>query len=214
LLRNDISMKMVLPKEWSSLNDYEAELKHKYAQRFRKARKVWQQLQVRELGAEEVETYSKSIFELYLQVAQNQSLSLGLLNASYLPVLKRQASDALCVWGIFEKNRMIAFASAWQSVSRLDMFYIGLNYEMKESYQLYFNILFFALEQAIQMGKSELVLGRTALEAKARLGCTPDYLNTFLFIKHPILRFLLQKLQHRLGENGLEWEQRHPFKLK
>ncbi|MBS1643913.1 MAG: hypothetical protein JST36_02655 [Bacteroidetes bacterium] len=212
LLRNDISMKMAIPQEWSSLKDYEAELKHKYAQRFRKARKVWQQLQVRELDAEEVGTYSKSIFELYSQVAQHQPLSLGLLNASYLPVLKKQASDALCVWGIFEKDQMIAFASAWQSASRLDMFYIGFNYELKDSYQLYFNILFFALDQAISRGKSELVLGRTALEAKARLGCKPEYLNTFLLVKSPLVTYLLSRVQQRLGTKGQEWERRHPFK--
>ena len=93
-----------------------------------------------------------------------------------------------------------------------DMFYIGFDYARNSELQLYFNILFFSIEQAIQFRKPQLILGRTALEAKARVGCLPIYLNTFLHIPNSLLSRIVGGLQNKLGESGSEWEQRHPFK--
>ncbi|MEO6832687.1 MAG: hypothetical protein ABI378_09455 [Chitinophagaceae bacterium] len=212
LLRNDISMQMTVPESWKSIGDYEKSLKHKYAQRFRKARQAWVALDVREMNAVEVAENSKQIFSLYRQVAEHQSVCLGLLSEAFIPALKAHFKERLKVWGIFEEETLVAFASAWEQYGSLDMFYIGFDYDTNNQYQLYFNILFFAVEQAIFLKKSELILGRTALEAKARVGCRPVYLNTFLHIRNPILRFVVTKLQNQLGESGNEWEQRHPFK--
>ena len=92
------------------------------------------------------------------------------------------------------------------------MFYIVFDYSRNDSLQLYFNILFFSVEQAIRMGKKKLILGRTALEAKARIGCKPVYLSTFLYIKNPLVRNLMLRAQQSIAANEGEWENRHPFK--
>jgi hypothetical protein len=92
------------------------------------------------------------------------------------------------------------------------MFYIGFDYEKNNTYQLYFNILFFAIEQAIALKKEKLVLGRTALDAKARLGCRPHYLQTFLYVKNGLVRNRVLQIQQKAAANEGEWEQRHPFR--
>ena len=212
LLRNDSSMQMALPDAWQGIQDYEKSLKHKYAQRFRKVRKSWAGLDVRELSVNEVHAVAADIYALYRQVTEHQAVRMGLLSESFIPALKRFYGDRLKVWGIYENGRMIAFASAWVQEQSFDMFYIGFDYERNSELQLYFNVLFFAIEQAITLRKSLLILGRTALEAKARVGCRPEYLNTFLHIRNPLLRGIVAKLQSRLRESGSEWEQRHPFK--
>jgi hypothetical protein len=212
LLRNDSSMQLALPPEWQSIQDYEKSLKHKYAQRFRKVRQPWAALDIRELSAGEVQAASADIYALYCQVTDHQSVRIGLLSEAFIPMLKTRYQDRLKVWGIYHDGRMIAFASAWVDEKRFDMFYIGFDYARNIELQLYFNILFFSIEQAIALRKSLLILGRTALEAKARVGCRPEYLNTFLHIRNPLLRGIVARLQSRLGESGSEWEQRHPFK--
>jgi hypothetical protein len=212
LLRNDSSMQMSIPQEWHTITDYEKSLKHKYAQRFRKVRQSWATLQVAELSTDEVQASAATIHALYMQVTENQPVRMGILSEAFIPALKRFYGDKLRVWGIYENGRMIAFASAWVQSDSFDMFYIGFDYERNAALQLYFNILFFAIEQSIQLRKEKLILGRTALEAKARVGCRPEYLNTFLHIRNPILRSIIARLQSRLGETGSEWEQRHPFK--
>ncbi len=92
------------------------------------------------------------------------------------------------------------------------MFYIGFDYAENARLQLYFNILFFAVEQAISLRAPQLILGRTALEAKARLGCKPRYLQTFLFIRNPVLRAWVARMQGRFSAGEGEWEDLHPFK--
>lgn len=212
LLRNDSSMQLAIPADWNDIHDYEKALKHKYAQRFRKLRGALGALAIRELGTADVAREAETIFGLYQQVSASQNVRVGLLNASFLPQLKAHYGAQLRVWGFYEGDRLLAFASAWVYPDRLDMFYIGFDYARNAEFQLYFNILFFAVEQAIRARVPKLILGRTALEAKARVGCRPEYLNTFLYVTNPLLRTLVQRLQERFTESGGDWEQRHPWK--
>lgn len=211
LLRNDISMEMALPKTWESMADYEKSLKHKYAQRFRKVRHSWQQLSVRELSAEEVVQHKSILYDLYRQVSARQQVRLGMLSEDFLPELKANNPD-LHVWLATHEGNPVAFFSAWTNNGVFDMFYIGFDYAKNDALQLYFNILFFAVEQAILMRKEKLILGRTALEAKARLGCKPRYLSTYLYIRNPLLRQIINRLQTNINSMEGEWENRHPFK--
>ena len=206
---NDISMEMKLDPAWSLIKDYEKSLKHKYAQRFRKVQAQLDGVSIREMDVTEVEKYKDKIFELYNQVAQNQQVRLGYLSSEYLPMLKREFDKAFCVWGFFKKEELIAFYSAWKYNGTLDMYYIGFDYESNRIHNLYFNMLFFGVKTAIEHQCKTLIMGRTALEAKARLGCEPKYLSTFIFIKNPLIRRWVNMMSP--DPKGEEWENRHPF---
>ena len=210
-LRNDISMVLHLPSAWDTLNHYQASLKHKYAQRFRKVRQGMAGLEVKELNLLQTQQEAATLYQLYTQVSENQSVRLGVLSQSFLPEMKRFYPD-LKIWAIYEAGTMVAFFSAFTSGSTLDMFYIGFSYEKNAEKNLYFNLLFLGVEMGINLRKSRVVFGRTALEAKARLGCRPFYLHTFLLIKNPLLRRLAGRAQSSLQQNEGDWEQRHPFK--
>ncbi|RYD52252.1 MAG: GNAT family N-acetyltransferase [Sphingobacteriales bacterium] len=212
LLPGDISMELTLPESWQTMSDYEGLLKHKYAQRLRNIRKAGSPLDVRSLDAAQVEQEAAAIHQLYEQVAQNQPVRLGFLSPDYLPHLKTSFPESFQVWGFYEDDTLVAFASAWQRGTVLDMFYIGFAYERNRDRQLYFNILFFAVEQAILLRCEKIIFGRTALEAKARLGARPQYLHTFLHIRNPVARALVDQLQTALAETEGDWESRHPFK--
>lgn len=212
MLRNDSSMQMKLPEQWVSFKDYEKSLKHKYAQRLRKVRQPWETLRITEMTAAEVQQHATRIYELYEQVTEKQPVRLGLLSEQFIPLLKSFYGDRLKVWGIYEADKLVAFASAWVQDHSFDMFYIGFDYERNAALNLYFNILYFSVEQAILLRKPQLILGRTALEAKARVGCRPEYLHTFLFIRNSWVRNVVSKLQQRFAESSGEWENRHPFK--
>lgn len=211
LMRADVSMGMAVRPEWETFADYEKALKHKYAQRVRNVRKAAAGLVFREMDAEEVEVRKNELYALYRQVTERQPVRLGYLSPELLPMLKMQ-HDALRVWGIFEEEKLVAFASGWARADAFDMFYIGFDYAENARLQLYFNILFFAVEQAILLRAPQLILGRTALEAKARLGCRPKYLQTFLYVRNPVLRAWVARMQGRFSAGEGEWESRHPFK--
>jgi hypothetical protein len=211
LLRNDISMEMEIAGEWQTISDYEKALKHKYAQRFRKVRQAWEGLEIKELSCEEVKAHKNELYALYLQVLKHQQVRLGMLSPEFLVLLKDHYPQ-LKVWAVYEEATMIAFFSAWAGEETFDMFYIGFDYANNARLQLYFNILFFAVEQAIQLRKNKLILGRTALDAKARLGCRARYLHTFLHISNPAVRSLVLRKQANVSSGEGDWEEKHPFK--
>lgn len=213
-LRNDISMEMDIRPEWENLQDYEAALKHKYAQRLRKVRQNTGQLSISELDAAAVAAEKDRIFQLYLQVTERQPVRLGYLNSDFIPLLKRTHPDNFRVWGFYEQGRMVAFASAWLHGQAFDMYYIGFDYSRNNDLQLYFNILFFSVEQAISIKASRLILGRTALDAKARMGCKPKYLETLLYVRNRFLNNMVHQQQTKQYEQEGAWEDRHPFKSK
>ncbi len=212
LLPGDVSMELSLPEAWMEMHDYEKALKHKYAQRMRNIRKAADGIVVRELTAEEVTQQAEALHHLYRQVAENQPVRLGFLPRNYLPFLKKTFGERFAVWGFYEEEKLVAFASAWQHPGVLDMFYIGFDYERNRERQLYFNILLSAVARGIALRASKIIFGRTALEAKARLGAKPVYLHSFLHIRNAIARVLVDKLQASLAENEGDWESRHPFK--
>ncbi len=212
MLRNDISMEMNISEEWQQIGDYEKALKHKYAQRYRKVRSSWDQLEVIDLDAEAVEKEKEKIYALYKHVTDHQQARLGYLSSELLPLLKKNYPDTMKIWGIYEAGKLIAFASAWLKADAFDMFYIGFDYARNQDLQLYFNILFLSLEKAIEYKKPKLILGRTALEAKARIGCKAHYLHTFLYIRNPVLRNIFARMQQNITQQEGEWESRHPLK--
>lgn len=212
-VRNDICMSMDIPAAWTSIADYEKALKHKYAQRYRKLRQPWKELQVKELSHEEATRNKQGLYRLYLEVANKQQVRIGLLSEDFLPLLKQHHPE-LKIWGIYKEDALIGFFSAWVRAGAFDMFYIGFDYEWNRQYHLYFNILYLAIEQAIHYRKPKLLLGRTALDAKARLGCKPHHQSTFVYISSGFIRTRVMQAQKKTLETEGDWESKHPLKAE
>lgn len=212
LLRNDIMMELSLDTDWKNIGDYEKALKHKYAQRFRKVRNAFTGLQIEEMDIATIEAEKQNIYKLYKQVCDKQTARIGMISEDFIPALKRHTPDKLKVWGIRENGQLIAFFSAWVKDSAFDMFYIGFDYERNTDLMLYFNILFCSIEQAIALRKQKVIFGRTALDAKARLGCKPVYKSTFVLVRNRYIRMATLRLQNNSQSQEGEWEQRHPLK--
>ncbi len=186
---NDISMYMQLPSSWNTLADYEKALKHKYVQRCKKTRKSFQEVTIKNLTLEEIITYEKRIEELYLQVTNKQLVSMGILNKDFFVELKKTKQENYLLHGFFLHDKLIAFSSAIVHGAIYDMNYIGIDYTYNQQYSLYFNILFHCLENAILLKAEKLVLGRTAPEAKAILGCKPEHTHGFYKLRNAIVNW-------------------------
>ncbi|MCC7029377.1 MAG: GNAT family N-acetyltransferase [Chitinophagaceae bacterium] len=212
-LQDDISMEIVIPAHWHSLCDYEKDLKHKYLQRSKKMRKSFADIQARELNKAELQHYSQDIYRLYQQVTRKQIVSMGMLNEHFFIELKKALKDHYRVCGFFLDGKLIAFSSAIRHEGIYDMNYIGIDYQFNQSHHLYFNILFHCLESAILAKASKLILGRTAIEAKAIMGCTPDYRFSFYKLRNVIVNWFYQRVSKYFSESqGDKWKDRHPFK--
>jgi predicted N-acyltransferase len=212
-MQEDVSMEIMIPDHWHSLADYDKDLKHKYLQRSKKMRKSFEGVKIRELNIEEIIKYQEAIFDLYLQVTQKQIVSMGMLNANFFVQLKIALKNNYRVCGFFLDDTLIAFSSAILHHDIYDMNYIGINYNYNQSHHLYFNILFHCLESAIVSNSTKLILGRTALEAKAIMGCTPEYRYSFYKLRNVVVNWFYQRVAKYFSEaRGDKWKERHPFK--
>jgi hypothetical protein len=210
---NDVSMCLRIPAEWQSFDDYKAALKHKYTQRCNKTRKAFADVEIKELQAADIITNAERIFELYKQVTSKQNVTLGLLSQNYFAAFKEALGDKLHVQGLYYQGKMVAFSSAIVHNHVYDMNYIGLDYSYNQSLQLYFNLLFNCIQNAIAKRCSSLVLGRTALEAKAIVGCAPEAKYGYYKINNSILRKVADSISAQsIDAQGEQWKDRHPFK--
>ncbi len=210
---DDVSMEIILPKHWQSFQDYEKDLKHKYLQRCRKIRKSLEQIEIKEFNQELILQYSEEMERLYLQVTQKQLVSMGKINGQFFIELKNTLKESFKVCGFFIDGKLIAFSSAILHHDEYDMNYIGFDYAYNQSHSLYFNILFHCLESSIKHGSQKLILGRTALEAKAILGCQPDYRFSYYKLRNVVVNWFYKRVASYFREaQGEKWKDRHPFK--
>ena len=188
-------------------------LKHKYSQRYRKIRQDFSSVLVRELGPDELNQYAAQMEALYKQVTEKQLVRMGTINRNFFSGMHEALGEQYKVCGFFLEGELIAFSSALLHEASYDMNYIGMDYRYNTTHHLYFNLLYHCLEQAIRYQKPCLILGRTALEAKAILGCVPDYRWSYYQIRHPLLRGIFHQVSRLFRHNqGEGWKSRHPFK--
>lgn len=212
-MQDDISMEMKIPDLWVNIQDYEQMLKHKYAQRYRKIKKSFEGITIRELTSADILQYRDEMLNLYLQVSRKQIVSMGVLNAQFFSALKEALNEHYIVCGYFLNGRLIAFSSAIIHDNEYDMNYIGFDYTVNHSYNLYFNILFHCVEMAIERRCKKLILGRTAIEAKAIAGCEPDYRYSYYKLRNVVVNwFYIRVAAYFQEQQGESWKNRHPFK--
>lgn len=210
---DDISMEMHIPEAWCQLTDYQSALKHKYVQRFKKITGTFNQVSIQALELNDVEQYQEEIHALYMQVVRRQMVSMGILNPSFFVELKRSLGDTYKMYGFFYEGRMVAFSSAIMHAKEYDMNYIGFDYAMNHTLNLYFNILFHCVDKAIEFKAEKLILGRTAIEAKAIMGCMPDYRFSYYKLRNVVVNWFYQMVAKYFREQqGEAWKDRHPFK--
>lgn len=210
---DDISMEMKIPSSWKSFSDYEHALKHKYVQRLRKIKQSFRDVTIQEFRLEEVQQYADEIHALYMMVSRKQMVSMGILNPAFFVEMKRKKGSHYKVFGFFYEGKLVAFASAIVHDREYDMNYIGFNYDYNQKLSLYFNILFHCVEQALQENCKKLILGRTAIEAKAIMGCTPDYRYSFYKLRNVVVNWFYKMVARYFSEQqGEKWKDRHPFK--
>ena len=210
----DLTMCLDVNPEWKTLEDYKNSLSKKYRKRFDKITTAGVTITRRELSLSEIKSFRDELFHLFKKVSAKQTIAMGLIDKNYFEEFKHAFPEKFKVIGYFEKNKLIAFCTYIDRDQLLEVHYIGMDYELNEKYNLYFNILFDSTAMAIDGQKQLLELGRTAREAKANLGCKAVYFNDYMKLNSKIAikaaDWFGTNFQKSMGE---EWQKRNPFKI-
>lgn len=205
------NMIFYLDKNWKSLDDYVVALSKKYRDQFKRARKKFDGIEVRNLSYEEVLQYEEKIYDLYYYVAKNAPFNTFFLSKNHFSTLKGQCGNRFQIFGYFLNDKLVGFHTLLLNDETLETYFLGYNDHIQKENMLYLNMLYNMTEYGIENGFKRIIFGRTALEIKSSIGATPVHMSGFIYHNNKLINRFIGKIFKNL-EPELNWQQRHPFK--
>jgi hypothetical protein len=209
----DIGMEMQIDKNWSTLNDYLNQISRKYRSRAQKILKSRSEIKIAPINLTFLLEHGNTIEKLYYNILEKQPIQLSKVNLAYFIENMKKWPGIFSMEGFFINDKLVAFASYRNHDTEIECHYIGIDYEYNQKYNLYFNMLFYALEMAILNKKNKINFGRTALDAKASIGAKAINSSFIFKYNNPIIGYLVKILNNRFNQKIDEtWKTRNPFK--
>jgi predicted N-acyltransferase len=207
------NMVLTLDPAWRTHDDYLNSLTSKYRGDIKN--RVFKKFN--ESGATiepitDVAAHAQTLQRLYLDVHSNATLRPFTLPSTYWPGLASLGAGNVVIHIARQDDRILGFIVSLKDGDTAFAYHIGFDREAANAgVPIYLRLLHASLAQAIAFGCRRVSFGRTALEPKARLGCTPEPLYVWARHRHPFLNQLLQPLL-RFIEND-EPPEFTPFKV-
>ncbi|MCH1495310.1 MAG: GNAT family N-acetyltransferase [Rubripirellula sp.] len=209
-LETEPNMVLHLHPEWRSMDDYLASLTKRYRAAAKKVLKPFQAGDLKISPVTNLGDEKDRLFELYQAVASKADVCLFGLSESTLPKLSTALGEDFATIGIRRGDSLIGFVTMIRDGDTAIGFYLGMDYEENAQLPIYHALLLSVIDKAIQWSCKTISFGRTALEAKSRLGCKPE--TTTVWIRHrvPLLNMMVQQILKNVHHQ--EPPQRNPFK--
>lgn len=209
-LETEPNMVLTIGETWTAFDDYVASLTKRYREAVKKTLKPFRsdKFSVAPLG--NLSSESARVHELYKAVVSKADVRMFEIDESTLPRMAEALGADFVTIGIRENDQLIGFVNVIRDGDTAIGYYIGIDYTANSSVPLYHRLLFAVIEQAIAWGCRRVSFGRTALDAKSRLGCIAE--ETHVWVRHriPLLNFVVQQLLKTVTH--AEPPDRNPFK--
>ena len=205
------NMIFYLKENWKSLDDYVGALSKKYRDQFKRARKKFDGIEVRNLSYEEVLQSEEKIYDLYYYVAKNAPFNTFFLSKNHFSTLKGQCGNRFQIFGYFLNDKLVGFHTLLLNDETLETYFLGYDDQIQKDNMLYLNMLYNMTEYGIENNFKRIIFGRTALEIKSSIGASPVQMSGFIYHNNKLINRFIGKIFKNL-EPELHWQQRHPFK--
>ena len=211
-LDTEPNMVLTVDPTWSGMEDYLASLTAKYRKAARNVLKSVEKAGATLAPIENPQERTEELHELYQEVAARANVRLAALSPTYLPNLHtRLGGDRFATLGLEASDgTLLGYVTVIRDGNTAVGYFMGVSYEASEKIPVYHRLLFAVIEQALTWKCSRISFGRTALEAKARLGCQPE--SIFVWVRHrtPLLNIVIRQLLKAVPHD--EAPDRNPFK--
>jgi hypothetical protein len=160
---------------WKTIDDYLASLTSGYRSNAKKLAKdcAAAGVTLRTVTADEMLARENELHALYEQVHMVQGLRLATLSPGYLPAMAQVLGERFVCRVAERDGQWLGFVTSVDDGDTALGYYIGYDRQANASAPIYLTLLQSTVGDAIAFGAKQLSLGRTALEPKAKLGCTP-----------------------------------------
>lgn len=209
-LETEPNMVLSLSPQWLTMDDYLGSLTKRYRAAAKKVRKPFEATSLTVSPIQDIRSEADRILELYKAVAAKADVCLFELSSTTLPRIAESLEDSFVTIGIRENDLLIGFVTVVRDGETAIGFYLGMDYEANARLPVYHALLLAVVEQAISWRCKNISFGRTALEAKSRLGCKPE--TTHVWVRHrvPLVNFVVQQILKNVDHD--EPPERNPFK--
>jgi hypothetical protein len=199
-----------LPQGLTNLADYTALFSKKYRNRSKAILKAGATLHKKRLSTDEIIKHNDELYALYVNVFRQAKFKLAHLSKTYFSDVVKAEADLFYIDAWFLDNRMVSFASGFYLPTEIEAHYVGFDYEINKEYELYQNILYSYIEEAITTQKQSINLGRTASEIKTTVGAKAHELICYIKPQNTVSKLILKPFMQFLQPT--DWIPRNPFK--
>lgn len=205
------NMVLHLPDNWLTFDDYLTAMSSKYRVRVRRARKKGDELVRREMDLAEISTRQAEMHRMYRTIAEQSDFNAVVLPENYFSAWLKNLPQHFRIWGYFLDEEFIGFSTAVYNHEELEAHYLGFEASFNRSHQLYLNMLYDLVQEAIQANSKQLIFSRTALEIKSSVGAEAEELHCWMRSRFALANPLVPIVAKFIAPLP-EWEARHPFK--
>ena len=199
-----------VPIDFQDREDYLSRLSKSRRKNLKRKLKSLDELRVDVLntGARQFENkvFRAYLYSLFLKVYNQSEIHFDLLTANFFDDILQDDSNGGKVFLYWKDEVLVGYNICFEYQGNLVDKYIGLNYPLAIDYNLYFISWFVNLDYAKQRHLKYYIAGWTDPEVKAQLGAKFTFTRHLVWIRQPILRFVLGKLRH-LFEADANWHQ-------
>ena len=210
-LETEPDMVLEVDGDWNGFDDYLGSLNKKYRKSAKTVLSAFDKAGATVETLDSCAPVADRLHSLYQQVANRADVRLVSMPAAFFPAIESAlGTDCFATIGISADKTLCGFVTVIRDGDTAIGYYLGLDYESNGHLPVYHRLLYAVIEQAIRWKCRRISFGRTALDAKARLGCMP--VPTFLWIRHrvPVLNLIVRQLLQAVPH--AEPPERSPFK--
>ncbi|MEC7937604.1 MAG: hypothetical protein VX147_06535 [Bacteroidota bacterium] len=204
-------MTLSISPNWHTIYDYLNDINSKYKKRYRSIHRKSSSIHTIEINNENFNNHRSNINSLYQNVFVKSSFSGPPFNVSIFKSFFNDKHLGFKMIGYQDQhNQLLSFSTYFIVDKTLYSYYIGLDYPMNSTYQLYNRMLYDMLEIGIRNRVNKVIYGRTAAELKSTIGAVPTPSTSAIYISNRILNVILKPFVSKLALK--KWIQRDPFK--
>jgi hypothetical protein len=160
---------------FASFRDYCAALRARYRMQITRSAKKLVNSGVQQLvltrAADILALYTPEVHAMYEYMVLKSDVKVEVLPIEYYREMTRRLEGDLDFIVLKRDSRVIAFGWCVRDHRAYHMMYAGLDYELNNELDLYFNLMYAGLDRAFRSGAAVINVGQTATVFKSRMGC-------------------------------------------
>ncbi|MBE8966707.1 GNAT family N-acetyltransferase [Nostocales cyanobacterium LEGE 12452] len=191
--------------KFANFSEYCAALKSHYRNDIKRSKRKFEKTGLRIVQLKDTEkvlqVYTPEIHQLYEAVVQKSENKLETLPISFFRELAINFPGQLIFTLVYKDDKIVAFNCSLCTQSSVHYLFCGLDYSLNAESDLYFNLMYAALDEALKQNVPKIDFGQTADTFKARLGSYQTPLYMYIKGTGYLLNWIIRKSFYILFPN-------------